>query len=167
MIRTIDQAIQNLSPRLHKHLLEKGITVSTAESCTGGGVASAIVENAGSSDYFMGGVVAYSNRAKMEVLGVKSETLERVGAVSRETAVEMAEGVRRLMHTDIGVATTGITGPGGGSKEKPVGTIWVCVASDSGIKAIQLGLEDKGRHTNCRTAIHAALTLLAEAAGMD
>lgn len=106
-------------------LREKGLTISTAESCTGGLVAKSITDIAGASSVFFGGVVSYDNSVKENVLGVKNDTLKNFGAVSYQTAIEMAKGVRTLMKTDIGISTTGIAGPGGGSKEKPVGTVYI------------------------------------------
>ncbi len=113
---------------------EKGLIVSTAESCTGGLVSSRITDVGGSSEIFTGSVVSYSNEIKMKVLGVKEETLIAHGAVSGETAAEMAEGVRRLMGADIGISTTGIAGPGGGSEAKPVGLAYIGIATADGTK---------------------------------
>jgi len=110
-------------------LKERGATVATAESCTGGRIAAALTAAAGSSEYFMGGVVAYSNDVKIAALGVDSETLARHGAVSEEVAKEMAIGALRLTGADYTIATTGVAGPGGGSPAKPVGTVWIAVAS--------------------------------------
>ena len=111
-----------------KLLQKTGSFVATAESCTGGNIAHLYTEIPGSSAYFRGGVVAYSNEVKMAVLGVKAETLEAHGAVSRETAREMVLGVKKALDTDYGIATTGIAGPDGGSAEKPVGTVWIAVS---------------------------------------
>ncbi|GIW42242.1 MAG: competence/damage-inducible protein A [Candidatus Binatia bacterium] len=105
-------------------------TLAVAESCTGGLVGHRLTEVPGSSEYFLGGIVAYANRVKTEALGVRPETLERHGAVSEETAREMAEGVRRRLGADIGLATTGIAGPTGGTPEKPVGTVCVALATE-------------------------------------
>ena len=113
-------------------LRERGLTVSVAESCTGGLIGHRITNVPGSSEYFMGGVVVYSNEAKMRILGVKEETLKRFGAVSAETAKEMAEGVKRCIPSDIGIAVTGIAGPTGGTKEKPVGTVFIGLSSKDG-----------------------------------
>ena len=118
-------------------LREKGLTVATAESCTGGMVAAALVNVPGSSDYFKGSVVAYANEVKEGVLGVRRETLERFGAVSPQTAEEMALGVRRLLGTDIGVSTTGIAGPGGGTPEKPVGLTYFAIAYGDRVKTFK------------------------------
>lgn len=109
-------------------LIEKGITVATAESCTGGKIASAITDVPGSSSIFGYGMVTYSNDAKMKILGVKEETLKRVGAVSEETAYEMAEGLKKLSEADVAVSVTGIAGPGGGSELKPVGLVYMGLA---------------------------------------
>lgn len=110
---------------LGERLFEKGLTLSTAESCTGGNIAHMITSVAGSSHYFKGTVVSYSNEVKMKVLNVSQDTLNRYGAVSEPTANEMALGVQTLMNTDCAIATTGIAGPDGGSDEKPVGTVWI------------------------------------------
>ncbi|MEA1913216.1 MAG: CinA family protein [candidate division WOR-3 bacterium] len=104
-------------------LREKNLTLSIAESCTGGLVGDLITSIPGSSNYFIGGIVAYSNRIKKELLSVSRETLRKYGTVSREVAAEMASGVRKLMETDVGISVTGIAGPTGGSDEKPVGMI--------------------------------------------
>ena len=118
--------------KLVQALTEKRMTCATAESCTGGGVGSAITSVSGSSAVFWGGVISYDNSVKRDVLGVPEEVLATNGAVSPECAAAMAEGVRRLLKTDLAVSTTGIVGPGGGSAEKPVGLVWFGLASDSG-----------------------------------
>lgn len=110
-------------------LKNSGKTVAVAESCTGGMLASLFTSVAGSSAYFYGGVISYDNSVKTGVLKVKKETLDRYGAVSRECVEEMAAGVRNLMKTDYAIATSGIAGPGGGTADKPVGTVWVAAAS--------------------------------------
>ncbi len=110
-------------------LKERGLWLAVAESCTGGLVAHRITNVPGSSAYFLGGVVAYANEIKLSVLGVRPETLEKSGAVSAQTVVEMARGVRRLLGADIGAAITGIAGPGGGSPEKPVGLTWIGICA--------------------------------------
>ena len=108
-----------------KLLLEKNLTISTAESCTGGLVSATLINYPGVSSVFMEGCVAYSNEAKINRLGVKKETLDKFGAVSEETAIEMAEGIAKNFKTNIGLSTTGIAGPGGGSNEKPVGLVYI------------------------------------------
>ena len=115
------------SRELGELLKEKGLTIATAESCTGGLLANIITAVPGSSEYFVGGVVAYSNDLKAEVLGVSHGTLVSHGAVSAEVAQEMAMGARGL-DADIGVGITGIAGPGGGTEEKPVGLVYIAVS---------------------------------------
>ena len=115
--------------RLVKLLSEKNLTCATAESCTGGGVGAAITAQAGSSAVYLGGVVSYDNCVKTGLLGVPEEVIQNKGAVSEECAAAMAEGARKLIGADLAVSVTGIAGPGGGSAEKPVGTVWFSVAS--------------------------------------
>ncbi len=121
-----DAPLQNIIGQL---LNKKGKTVSTAESCTGGKIAHYITSVAGSSYYFEGSIVAYSNYVKENILGVKNENILKHGAVSKIVVEEMAIGVRKLLKTDYSIATSGTAGPGGGTKEKPVGTIWIAVSS--------------------------------------
>ena len=116
-------------------LMQRNATISTAESCTGGRLAAALNAQAGSSAYFMGSVVAYANEVKEQVLGVEHDTLIRYGAVSEQTVRQMAEGVRRLMHTDYAIATSGIAGPDGGTEDKPIGTVWIAWATPEGTMA--------------------------------
>ncbi|MPN45256.1 Nicotinamide-nucleotide amidohydrolase PncC [bioreactor metagenome] len=106
-------------------LIEKKLSLSTAESCTGGLLSGRLINYPGISEIFMDGCVTYSNEAKMKRLGVKKETLETYGAVSENTAIEMAEGVARTSGTDIGISITGIAGPDGGTDEKPVGLVYI------------------------------------------
>lgn len=108
-----------------KKLLEKHLHVATAESCTGGWLGGAIVSVAGASDVYGQGIISYSNEAKMRLLKVRPETLKAYGAVSHQTAGEMAEGTALLDNADIGISTTGIAGPGGGTPEKPVGLVYI------------------------------------------
>lgn len=123
-----------------KLLIEKNITIATAESCTGGLLAGRLVNYPGISEVFMQGAVTYSNEAKMQRLGVKKETLDKFGAVSSETAAEMAEGIGKTSNTNIGVSTTGIAGPGGGTKEKPVGLVYVGLYINGVVKTKKLNL---------------------------
>jgi nicotinamide-nucleotide amidase len=111
------------------HMADKGLTLSVAESCTGGYVSHLITQHEGSSQVFLGGAITYSNDLKEEVLGVKNETIYQFGAVSQETATEMVEGALRQFKSDYALAITGIAGPGGGTLEKPVGTVWIAVAN--------------------------------------
>ena len=121
---TEDISIEDVVAKL---LIENKYTVSTAESCTGGMIASTLINYPGISEVFMEGAVTYSNEAKHKRLGVKNETLEKYGAVSEETAREMAIGIAREANTDISISTTGIAGPGGGTDEKPVGLVYIGV----------------------------------------
>ena len=105
-------------------------TLSIAESCTGGLISSLITSNAGASDIYNGAITTYDNSSKVSLLGVQEETILKYGAVSKECAIEMAEGARRLFRSDYAIATTGIAGPSGGSEEKPVGTVWVAIVGD-------------------------------------
>jgi nicotinamide-nucleotide amidase len=119
-------------------LRERGLTVATAESCTGGFVAHRLTNVSGSSDYFLGSVVSYANAVKVNQLGVDPDDLERHGAVSEPVARQMAQGARQQLGADIGVSTTGIAGPTGGTPDKPVGTIWVGYADAEGDRATRL-----------------------------
>ncbi len=112
-------------------LKETGLTLSLAESCTGGLIANMLTNVAGSSEYFYGGVVAYSNSAKVKYLGVDESTLKTFGAVSSETAREMADGMRKSSGTDIALAVTGIAGPDGGSPLKPVGLVYIAISGQN------------------------------------
>ncbi|WP_299100828.1 competence/damage-inducible protein A [uncultured Alistipes sp.] len=120
---------------VHRLLTERRQTLATAESCTGGVIASRFTAMPGASAYFLCGVVSYSNEAKTRVLGVDAGTIARYGAVSEQVARQMAEGVRRVAGADYAIATTGIAGPTGGSAEKPVGTVWIAVATPAGTVA--------------------------------
>ena len=125
-------------------LIESGLTVGVAESCTGGYIADRLTNIPGSSNYFLSGVVAYSNESKHRILGVDTGLIERHGAVSVEVAGAMAEGIRAITGADIGVSTTGIAGPGGGSAEKPVGLLYIGLSSESGTETKKLQLvEDR------------------------
>ena len=129
-IRSLDTSVLE---DFHKMALEKGITIGTAESCTGGLVGKTLTDLGGSSGYYQGGIISYANTVKEQVLGVSSDTLATHGAVSEETATEMVEGVFRVLHTDYAIATTGIAGPGGGSQEKPVGLVYIGIGTPRGI----------------------------------
>lgn len=118
-----------LEKQFGKIFREKGVTIATAESCTGGYIAHLITSVPGSSDYFKGSVVSYANEVKIKVLGVNSNDLDREGAVSETVVLQMAEGVKKLLGTDYAVSTSGIAGPDGGTPEKPVGTVWIGVAT--------------------------------------
>ena len=132
--------IDSLENAVIEALRKQGRTLAVAESCTGGLIAKRITDISGCSDVFMGGCVTYSNEAKQALLGVKAETLAAHGAVSAETAMEMARGVRERLGTHVGVSATGIAGPGGGSEEKPVGTVFIGISTDSGASYRKLSL---------------------------
>lgn len=140
-------------------LMNSNATVATAESCTGGYVANQITGIPGSSRYYEGSVVSYSNDVKMNVLGVSRETLEAYGAVSEQTAREMAEGARRVLNTTFAISTTGIAGPDGGTEEKPVGTVWIACATP-GETFTQLLTLRNNRKINIELTCSYALNLL-------
>ena len=123
-----------VAEKLVELLKAQGLTCATAESCTGGGVGSAITAVPGSSAVFAGGVISYSNDVKREVLGVSAQMLDDFGAVSSEVAAQMAAGARRLLKVDLAVSLTGIAGPDGGSAEKPVGLVWFGLATKDGAR---------------------------------
>jgi nicotinamide-nucleotide amidase len=137
-----DEGMEETVGRL---LRERGLTLALAESCTGGLIGHRITEVPGSSEYFLVGVVSYSNDAKERLLGVRPETLRDHGAVSTQTAEEMAAGVRRLSGADLGLSTTGIAGPGGGSPDKPVGTVCVGLAWEGGSWSRRYDLGERSR----------------------
>ena len=149
---TDGEALGALCVRL---LRERGETLSVAESCTGGLLASAIVDNAGSSACFFEGAVTYSNEAKMRRLGVTRETLDAHGAVSDACAREMAAGMRAAAGTTYALATTGIAGPDGGTAEKPVGLVYVALASPAGVKTAELHLTGDRARIRALSVLHA------------
>ena len=130
---------------------KSGKTPSTAESCTGGTIAMQITQLAGASEYYRGGAVVYSNDMKEQMIGVRHSTLEKYGAVSEQTVVEMVEGVRSVTGSDYAVATTGIAGPGGGTPEKPVGTVWIGICSEHKTVTRKLSLGNNRLRTVERT----------------
>jgi nicotinamide-nucleotide amidase len=156
--RTIDEIVAGL---LH----ESGRTVATCESCTGGLLGGRLTELAGSSDYYPGGFVTYANEAKTALAGVPAELIERVGAVSGEVAEAMADGVRQALGATIGIGVTGVAGPGGGSEEKPVGTVWFCVSDADGRltrRALLPGNRSDIRDRATTVALHLLRRLLLE-----
>jgi nicotinamide-nucleotide amidase len=144
-----DQTLEEVVGEL---LVNKKMTLAVAESCSGGLIGHRITSVPGSSAYFEGGVIVYSNRAKMDWLGVPSNLLSRHGAVSEETALAMARGILEKSRADLGLAVTGIAGPGGGTSEKPVGTVWIALASSRGTKAGQYLFEGRRRQIKALTA---------------
>lgn len=156
----VGEDCETLAELVHKTLISKGKTLATAESCTGGTIASQLTAQAGASAYFRGGVVAYSNEVKECALGVKHETLAAHGAVSEETVREMAEGVRQRLGADLAIATTGIAGPDGGTKDKPVGTVWIAVADATHTVAQLLSFPGRRRQQNIDRTVNQAFSML-------
>ncbi|MCE1199376.1 MAG: nicotinamide-nucleotide amidohydrolase family protein, partial [Marinilabiliales bacterium] len=150
---------ENPALNLGRMLESNGWTLSTAESCTGGTIARMITDNPGSSAYFKGSVVAYANETKTKILGVKQSSLEQEGAVSASVVEQMAVNVCELLGTDFAMATSGIAGPGGGTGEKPVGTIWIAVARGSQVVSQCFNFGNDRERNMTRTA-HQALFML-------
>lgn len=151
-----------LAVQVGEVLRDRGLTLGLAESCTGGLIGSLITDVAGSSDYFMGSAVTYSNEAKEGVLGVRHETLAAHGAVSAETAAEMAQGARRVFGTSVAASVTGIAGPGGGTATKPTGLVYIHVSAP-GIEQGERHVFPADRIGNKRLAAEAVLRLLVRA----
>ena len=151
-----EQNEENIALRLRR----AGRTIACAESCSGGNIAHLITSVAGSSAYFLGGVVAYANEVKIAALGVRKEDLEKYGAVSREVACQMAQGVRKLTGAEYAVSTTGIAGPDGGSPEKPVGTVWIAVAGPTGVQAKKYWFAHTRERNIGRASVQALVDLI-------
>ncbi len=163
ILGTAIAATEDIAPDvlISRMLKEMGLTLSTAESCTGGNIAHLLTRHPGSSLFFKGGVIAYSNEVKQNVLGVNLQNIENHGAVSREVVEQMAQGVRKLLKTDIAVATSGVAGPGGGTPGKPVGTVWIAAAN--GEKTISRRFQfGNFRERNIEKATFAAIFLIKE-----
>jgi PncC family amidohydrolase len=152
-------ALTDLAERLGRAAIARGRTLGTAESCTGGLVGHAITAVPGSSAYYLGGVISYADRVKVELLGVAPATIERHGAVSAQVAVAMAEGLRERLACDLAVAVTGVSGPAGGSAAKPVGLTYVAVAGPAGHR-VERHLWSGDRAANQEQSAATALTLL-------
>ena len=150
---------QTLEEVVGRDLKKKKQTVSTAESCTGGNIAGRLTRISGSSDYFIGSVVSYSDEVKKNILDVSKDDIEKHGVVSREVVEQMAIGIRKKLKTDYSVATSGIAGPNGGTDQKPVGTIWVAVASPTEIVSKMFRFGDE-RSRNIERTVITALNLL-------
>ena len=155
-----DEPLIQLVERLQIHCLDRGTTVATAESCTGGLVAKLITDVAGSSGYFHGGIVSYSNEAKVRLLGVPAEQLAAHGAVSAQVARAMALGARERTGADLAVAVTGVSGPGGASPAKPIGLTYVAVADTTGTdvrRFVWAGDRAANREASARAAVELLL----------
>jgi len=149
-----------LSQAVGDVLAQHRLTICTAESCTGGLILSTLTDISGSSAYVIGGMVTYSNEAKMQQVNVQQDTLEQYGAVSEPVAREMAVGVRQVFDADYALSVTGIAGPGGGTETKPVGLTFIGLSGRDGIVAVQRHVWDGSRIENKQSSVHAALTLL-------
>lgn len=150
---------QNLAAAVGELLTQKGLTLASAESCTGGKIAESITSNAGSSKYFKGSVVAYSNEVKQHVLKVNENDLNKFGAVSEQVVKQMASGVQKLLKTDYAVATSGIAGPDGGTNDKPVGTVWMAIATPDKVIAQKMNYANN-RERNILRSTQDLLNLL-------
>ena len=151
-----------LSLKLKSLLTDRGLSISTAESCTAGGIGAAIAAVDGASVYYKGGVVSYATELKVSLLGVSKETIAFHGVVSEETAIEMNEGVKRLTHSDLAVSVTGYIGTSGGDDFAPNGTVWLCVASNEGPTTTKRLTLSEDRTTNAHTVIKEALLMVVE-----
>lgn len=156
---TPNEMIISLSTQVGASLRQRNLTVCAAESCTGGLLLSYLTDVAGSSAYVLGGFVTYSNAAKQQFAGVEASTLMAHGAVSEPTAHEMASGVRRAFSADFGISITGIAGPGGGTPAKPVGLVYIGLASADGVR-VQRHVWPHDRAGNKAATVRAALQLL-------
>lgn len=153
-----------LSREINHSLYEQQKTLATAESCTGGGIAQAIIASPGASVYFKGGIISYTNEVKINLLHVPAELIEEKTAVSEEVAVAMVKGAIDALDTDYAIAVTGIAGPGGGTADIPVGTIWIACGSKDKIETCKL-TEDEGRDINLQKAISKALQMILDLIG--
>ena len=156
-----ETSIESLAVRLGNQLKARGLTLSTAESCTGGGIAAILTDIPGASEWFSGGFVTYSNEWKMKQLDVSAETLERYGAVSSQTVGEMLDGLLENGGADLGIAVSGIAGPGGGTPEKPVGTVYIGVARKDW-KWVQCFKFEGGRSDVRRATAQTAIKMMLE-----
>jgi len=148
-----------MSRTVNDYLYGTGLTLATAESCTGGRIAESVIATPGSSDYFKGGIICYTDEIKERLVGVSREQLEEKTAVSEEVAKAMVQGVISTMHTDFAVASTGYAGPGGGTPEAPVGTIWIACGDKDNVVTQKL-TQDFGRDINLAIATSKAMQML-------
>lgn len=150
-----------MSRELSELLWETGKTIGTAESCTGGRIAEAIIAVPGASEYFKGGVICYVNEVKENLLGVPHELIEQHTAVCEEVAIELVKGACKTLGTDYAISATGLAGPGGGTKDIPVGTIWLACGNAQRQVTVKLE-EDQGRDVNLAVATNRALQLFCD-----
>ena len=148
-----------LSKEISEKFWKENLTLATAESCTAGSIASVITAIPGSSRFYKGGIIAYSNEVKTDLLGVNPDILEKNGAVCEEVVIEMAKGAMKSMNADCAVATSGIAGPTGGTPDKPVGTVWIAAAMGDKVLTMKAS-GDEGRNKNIEHATLNALQLL-------
>ncbi len=141
----MEKQIIDIAQEVVNLLAEKNLTITTAESCTGGMISAALTEVSGVSSYFNEGIVTYSNEAKMKYLNVSKETLDKFGAVSEQTAIEMSKGAMESANADISIAVTGIAGPLGGTDEKPVGLVYICVKNGNNL-TVEKNIFSGNRH---------------------
>lgn len=147
-----------ISKEIQQYLYDNGKTLGTAESCTGGRIAEAIIAVPGASNYFKGGIICYTNEVKENLLHVDHQTLEEKTAVCEEVAIQMVQGACKVLDVNYAIAATGIAGPGGGTPEIPVGTIWVACGGGDDIRTLKL-TEDEGRDINLAIATRKALKM--------
>lgn len=152
--------VDSLEQVVVQEMTARGLTLATAESCTGGLMGKRITDVPGASAYYLGGVVSYQNEVKENLLGVRHETLITKGAVSEDTACQMAEGVRKALGADIGISTTGVAGPGGGTPEKPVGLIYVGISTKDKTWAVRILRPRQSRESLRRLASSTAFDLV-------
>ena len=155
--------MQAIEQQLGEILLRRKMTIATAESCTGGRLAALMNKWPGSSEWYKGSVIAYSNDVKQRLLSVPSETLQTVGAVSEETVLQMVKGVQALVRTDCAIATSGIAGPGGGTPQKPVGTVWIAwaIAGEASARCYHFnGTREEITAQACQIALEEMVRLL-------
>ena len=150
-----------ISREISQLLWEREKTVATAESCTGGRIAEAIIAVPGASKYFKGGIICYVNEVKENLLGVSHDLLEEKTAVCEEVAIEMVKGACKALNTDYAIAATGFAGPGGGTKEIPVGTIWLACGTPENVVTLKID-EDNGRDINLATATNKAIQMFCD-----
>ncbi len=162
----MEQSLEEITQKVAELLKKQKLTLATAESCTGGWIGKELTAVAGSSCFFNGGIIAYSNQIKQKLLNVPAEIIEQYGAVSEQVASSMAQGAKNALGTDIAIAVTGIAGPTGGRAEKPVGTVWFAwVLSDNKVvtnKEIFAGSREQVRESTVREALEKIKQILAD-----